>query len=138
MPSASTVQVRNADVLIVGGGPAGLSAGIYAARAGLSVTVVERQAPGGQIAQSESLENYPGIVSTPGYEFGELLKEHVLSTGCTVLYDEVTASVSTIPVVSRSPSVRANVIEPMRSSILPAHPPNEPASTGNSSSRAVA
>lgn len=49
------------DLVIIGGGPAGLTAGIYAARAGLDAVLVERGAPGGQVATTETIENYPGF-----------------------------------------------------------------------------
>lgn len=78
------------DVLIVGGGPAGLSAGIYAARAGLNTVLVEMGAPGGQISVSSVLENYPGISSITGIEFGDMLLRHAEGAGCAVIRDEVT------------------------------------------------
>ena len=48
------------DILILGGGPAGLSAGLYAGRAGLSALIIEKGQPGGQAAITDALENYPG------------------------------------------------------------------------------
>ena len=56
------------DVVILGAGPAGLTAGIYAARGGLSVAIVENQAPGGQAALTSEIENYPGFKSIGGLE----------------------------------------------------------------------
>jgi thioredoxin reductase (NADPH) len=79
------------DIIVVGGGPAGLSAGMYAARSGLKVLVVEMLAPGGQVARSAAVENYPGIAAVSGVELGELMLNHALEAGCTVLYDEVSA-----------------------------------------------
>ena len=48
------------DVIVLGGGPAGYTAAMYAARAGLSTLVVEKMAPGGQMALTDIIENYPG------------------------------------------------------------------------------
>ena len=79
------------DVLIVGGGPAGLSAGIYAARAGLDAVLIEMSAPGGQISVSSILENYPGISTISGIEFGDMLLNHAEGAGCSVVRDEVTS-----------------------------------------------
>ena len=55
------------DLVIVGGGPAGLSAGIYAKRAALDVVLVEKGMPGGQIALTQDVENYPGIEEIGGF-----------------------------------------------------------------------
>ncbi len=56
------------DVIIIGGGPAGLTAGIYAARGGLKVALIERLAVGGQCANASTVENYPGIKSIGGFD----------------------------------------------------------------------
>lgn len=69
------------DILIVGSGAAGLTAAIYAARAGKTVTVFESDAFGGQITQSPRVENYPGFVSISGNEFAEKLVEQALALG---------------------------------------------------------
>ena len=64
------------DVVIVGGGPAGLSAGIYAMRAALNAVLVEKGMPGGQIALTKDVENYPGIEEIGGIELCEKLLNH--------------------------------------------------------------
>ena len=56
------------DILIVGGGPAGLTAAIYARRAGRSVLLLEKESFGGQIASSPRVENFPGLMSVSGAE----------------------------------------------------------------------
>ena len=64
------------DVFIIGAGPAGLTAAIYAARSGLRVAVAEKQVPGGQIAYTHQLENYPGFArGISGGEFSQQLRE---------------------------------------------------------------
>lgn len=78
------------DMIIIGGGPAGLSAGIYGARAGLDAVLFEMLEPGGQIAISSVLENYPGINSISGIEFGEMLAHHAEEAGCKIIRDEAT------------------------------------------------
>ncbi len=69
------------DILVVGGGPAGLTAAIYARRAGKSVLVLERSAFGGQITFSPAVENIPGFARVSGNEFAELLTEQALGLG---------------------------------------------------------
>ena len=60
------------DILIVGGGPAGLTAAIYALRAGKTVLVLEKESAGGQITDSPLVENIPGFSSISGNEFADL------------------------------------------------------------------
>ena len=69
------------DLVIVGGGPAGMTAGIYAQRAMLDAVVYEKQALGGQMLLSTDMENYPGIVGKTGPEIAQKIKEHALSLG---------------------------------------------------------
>ncbi|MBN1678234.1 MAG: FAD-dependent oxidoreductase [Candidatus Thermoplasmatota archaeon] len=64
------------DVIIIGAGPAGLAAGIYAKRAGLECVVLEKGVPGGQVLTSPSIENYPGFPEVPGMKLMELMAEH--------------------------------------------------------------
>ncbi|MCL5103240.1 MAG: thioredoxin-disulfide reductase [Armatimonadetes bacterium] len=70
------------DVIILGGGPAGLTAAIYAARARLSTVLVEKAYPGGQLMMCESIENYPGFVnSSSGYELSSAMREQAENFG---------------------------------------------------------
>ena len=64
------------DVLIIGAGPAGLSAGIYARRAGLSCVILEKGVPGGQVLTSPMIENYPGFPEIQGMRLMDLMAEH--------------------------------------------------------------
>ena len=79
------------DILIIGGGPAGLTAATYARRAGKSVLVIEKNAFGGQITWSPKVENFPGFVSVSGAELGDRLLEQAMEQGAEVELDEVTA-----------------------------------------------
>lgn len=64
------------DVIILGAGPAGLAAGIYARRAGLEAAILEKGVPGGQVLTSPSIENYPGFPEIPGMKLMDLMAEH--------------------------------------------------------------
>ena len=77
------------DLIIVGGGPAGLTAALYARRAGKSVLVIEKATFGGQITFSPKVENIPGFLSLTGNEFAEKLVEQVLEQGADVEMAEV-------------------------------------------------
>lgn len=77
-------------VAVVGGGFAGLSAALYAARAGAEVTVLERAAPGGQILTAGHVENYPGGGVTDGSALTERLVGQVRAQGCRISAQEVT------------------------------------------------
>jgi thioredoxin reductase (NADPH) len=74
----SDAELVEADVVIVGGGPAGLTAGIYAARSGLNVVVVERGALGGQVATTPVVENYPGFAQVGGKALVDFMVSHAL------------------------------------------------------------
>ena len=79
------------DVLIVGGGPAGLTAAVYALRAGKTVLVIEKAGFGGQIAFSPKVENIPGTIQISGAEFAEKLVEQAMNLGAEVELETVTA-----------------------------------------------
>lgn len=78
------------DIIIIGAGTAGLTAAIYGQRAGLSCKVFEKYAPGGQIVNSPSIENYPGMYGVSGYDYSIALLEQAQKLGAEVEFAEVT------------------------------------------------
>jgi thioredoxin reductase (NADPH) len=78
------------DLAIVGGGPAGLSAAIYAMRAALKTILIEKEIPGGQINKSDSVENYPGFENISGSELAMKFAQHARVYDIEELNDEVT------------------------------------------------
>ena len=77
------------DIIVVGGGPAGLTAAVYARRAGKTVLVIEKAAFGGQITWSPKVENFPGSVSISGTELGDRLLEQAMEQGAEVELEEI-------------------------------------------------
>ena len=78
------------DLIIVGGGPGGLTAAIYAARGGLKTVVVESMMPGGQAALTESIENYPGFPEgISGFELANKFYQQALNQGAEFLFENV-------------------------------------------------
>lgn len=77
------------DLVIVGGGPGGFSAGIYAMRAALKTVLIEKGAPGGQMTLSGEVENYPGIEHIGGPELSMQFHQHALSYGLEMVNSEV-------------------------------------------------
>ena len=81
-------NITRDDILILGGGPAGLPAARYAARAGKRCAVLERAVPGGQIVNSPLVENYPGLPHLSGMDFAARLQEQAEQQGAELLYEE--------------------------------------------------
>ena len=79
------------DLVIVGGGPGGLSAGIYATRAALRTILIEKGLTGGQINLTESVENYPGFENISGFDLSQKFLQHAQSYGLEVIQQEVAA-----------------------------------------------
>jgi thioredoxin reductase (NADPH) len=77
------------DLIIVGGGPAGLTAAIYAVRAGLNIAVFEKIGVGGQLLLTESVENYPGFSMISGPDLMEKFENHAQNLGVSITYEEV-------------------------------------------------
>ena len=85
------------DIIVVGAGPAGLTAAMYAARAGKRVLVLEGDAPGGQINFSPLVENYPGVPSVPGIKLAEDLLRQAEDLGVELEYETVTDFQTRVP-----------------------------------------
>ena len=79
------------DMIIVGAGTAGLTAGIYALRSGVKPLILECEAMGGQITLSPCVENYPGIAKISGMEFADGLMAQLTNLGGEVTYGKVMA-----------------------------------------------
>jgi thioredoxin reductase (NADPH) len=83
-------QLHHYDIVIIGGGPAGLTAGIYAGRAQLKTVILEKGVPGGQIAQTEEVENYPGFdEAISGPELSERMVRQAEKFGAKIVMEEV-------------------------------------------------
>lgn len=79
------------DTLIIGGGPGGYAAALYCARSGLTAAVLEKLSPGGQMATTGQVDNYPGFENgVDGFELGEKMQQGAERFGAETLYEEVT------------------------------------------------
>jgi len=76
------------DIIIIGGGPSGLSAALYGARAGKDTLLFERMFVGGQMATTSMIENYPGVQSISGMELAMSMENQAKSFGAKILYEE--------------------------------------------------
>ena len=101
------------DIIIIGAGPAGLTAAIYARRAEKSVLVIEKDTFGGQITSSPKVENYPGFLDISGNELADRLIEQTISHGAMIELDEVTkieGSLGDFNVICASKSYQARTV----------------------------
>lgn len=83
-------KLMHKDLVIIGGGPAGLSAAIYAKRAFLDAVLLEHQAFGGQVLQTSEVDNYPGVPHTDGYTLVESMRSQALDLGAVLATGDVT------------------------------------------------
>ncbi|MBA7696302.1 Thioredoxin reductase [subsurface metagenome] len=84
-------EQHNYEVVIIGGGPAGLTAGIYTARARLNTLLLEKEMVGGQIANVERIENFPGFPDgIGGFELGQLMQQQAEKYGLIIITAEAT------------------------------------------------
>ncbi len=72
------------DVIVIGAGPAGLTAGIYLSRARLKTLIVNEGTVGGQLVLTHEIANYPGVESISGYQLANIMKKQALSFGCEI------------------------------------------------------
>lgn len=79
------------DVIVVGGGPAGMTAALYAQRNGKQALVIEKNGFGGQITHSPKVENYPGILTMSGNEFADKMLDQILKQGAEIEFENVTS-----------------------------------------------
>ena len=77
------------DAVIIGAGPAGLTAAIYGMRGGLKILVIEQAAPGGQMLQTYAVDNYPALLGINGAELGDKMRDHALSLGAKIIQEQV-------------------------------------------------
>lgn len=82
---------RISDVIIIGAGPAGMTAAVYASRAGLDTVMIEAGAPGGKLVKTHEISNWPGIKSTPGAELAMNMFDHSTCFGASYEYGNVVA-----------------------------------------------
>lgn len=83
------MALYTADLLILGSGPAGYTAGIYAARAGVSTMIVSGNQEGGQLTMTNSIENFPGFEEISGYELMDKMKQQALKLGVQFVNDNI-------------------------------------------------
>lgn len=103
------------DVIIIGAGPAGMTAGVYTSRGNLSTLMLERGIPGGQMANTEEIENYPGFETIMGPDLSTKMFEHAKKFGTEYAYGDVTdvidgESFKTIVVGEKQYKARAIII----------------------------
>jgi len=79
------LTVRKKDLIIIGGGPAGLSAGIYASRFALNTLLIERRAPGGLVTRTQNIENYPGFPNISGAELMSQMERQARGFGLEIM-----------------------------------------------------
>jgi thioredoxin reductase (NADPH) len=90
MPRRQGRKMENYDLIVIGAGPAGLTAGLYAGRARLSTLMLEMMMPGGYAATTERIENYPGIATINGMDLATKMLEHAQTFGAKLVPAGVT------------------------------------------------
>ena len=77
------------DLVIIGSGPAGLSASIYATRAMLDAITIEQTTIGGQVITTNEIDNYPGVPNTTGFELMDLMEKQARDLGAQIVMDNI-------------------------------------------------
>ncbi|MEA2013886.1 MAG: thioredoxin-disulfide reductase [Thermodesulfobacteriota bacterium] len=85
----NNIQRDTYDIIIIGGGPGGLTAGLYAARANMKVLLLEGNAQASQITMTDMIENYPGISEINGFELNNMFKKQAISFGLEIRPEQV-------------------------------------------------
>ena len=98
------------DIVIVGAGPAGLTAALYALRANKKVLVLEAKTYGGQILNAAKVENYPGIKSISGFDFATELYNQVKDLDCEIKFESVIRIEENKTVVTNNNTYNAKTI----------------------------
>ena len=80
------------DIIIIGSGPAGYTAAIYAGRAGYTSAVFEKMSPGGQMGITSSIENYPGYTEIDGFSLTEKMMKQAKKFGAVIKHEEVVSA----------------------------------------------
>jgi thioredoxin reductase (NADPH) len=93
------------DAIVLGGGPAGLTAGIYLSRARLKTLILNEGTAGGQMVLTHEVANYPGVESTSGHQLGQTMKKQAIQFGCTVRSN---VSVTRLALDSETKTVEVN------------------------------
>ena len=109
------MEKMECDLLIIGGGPAGLTAAVYGARAGLKTIVLEKLGVGGQIMTTSDIENFPGFASISGPDLAIKLYEQAEGCGVEFVYDEIgnfdfTGDIKTVECSENQISCRAVIL----------------------------
>ena len=81
--------MKKYDVVVIGAGPGGMTAALYAARANLSVAMLDRGVYGGQMNNTDDIENYPGFTSIKGPELSEKMYQSAINSGVEFVYGDV-------------------------------------------------
>ena len=77
------------DVIIIGAGPAGMTAAIYASRSGLSTLLLEESAPGGKLLKTSEISNWPGLIKEEGADLAGNMRKHATAFGAEYRYGKV-------------------------------------------------